>query len=456
MQLAPRPSLLIVDDDVCFVRAAVEIARSVNFDVTVAGTVEQARNRVRQATFDLALVDLVLPDGSGLDLLDQCDIATTQIVLITGQPTVESAIRAFKTPILDYVIKPIEPSRYRELLTNAAKRKTLPPPSASEDAWQGLAGTSSALRAVIEQIKRVGPTDATVLVTGESGVGKELVARAIHDTSGRTGELVCVNCGAVPPDLLASQLFGHERGSFTGAQARHVGYFEQAGGGTLFLDEITEMPVHLQVHLLRALENATIRRVGGTEDIEVDVRVVAATNLPPLKAIAEGKLRDDLYYRINEFPIVVSPLRERAEDIETLANLFLARLNQRYGTRKAFTPAAMEQLRCFAWPGNVRQLRNVVNRAFIMARDDAINEPIEDPRSYEPLAETPGSLTVSVGMTFDDIERRMLFKTLRFFDNDKVRTAQALGVSVKTIYNRLARYQQQPQPGVDVGAASAG
>jgi DNA-binding NtrC family response regulator len=455
MNFSSRPSLLIVDDDICFVRAAVEIARSAEFDVTVAGTLEQARNRVRQANFDLALVDLCLPDGSGLDLLDQCDIATTQVVLITGQPTVESAIRAFKTPILDYVIKPIEPQRYRDLLSSAARRKTLPPPTA-EHAWHGLAGNSAALRSIIEQIQRVGPTDASVLITGESGVGKELVARAIHAMSGRSGEMVSMNCGAVPSELLASQLFGHERGSFTGAQARHIGYFEQAGGGTLFLDEITEMPIHLQVHLLRALENSAVRRVGGSEDIEVDVRIVAATNTPPLRAIAEGKLREDLYYRLGEFPMVVPPLRERAEDVEVLANMFLSRLNQRYGTRKAFTPAAMEQLRCFAWPGNVRQLRNVVNRAFILARDEAITDPIDDPRSYEPLAETPGSLTISVGMTFDDVERRMLFKTLRFFDNDKVRTAQALGVSVKTIYNRLARYQQQPAPEADFGAASAG
>jgi DNA-binding NtrC family response regulator len=215
------------------------------------------------------------------------------------------------------------------------------------------------------------------------------------------------------------------------------------------------MPIHLQVHLLRALENQVIRRVGGTEDIKIDVRIVAATNLPPLRAISEGKLREDLYYRLGEFPMVVPPLRERAEDVEMLANMFLLRLNQRYNTRKGFTPAAMEQLRCFAWPGNVRQLRNVVNRAFILAKDDAISDPIEDPRSYEPLAETPGSLTVSVGMTFDDIERRMLFKTLRFFDNDKVRTAHALGVSVKTIYNRLARYQQQPPADADMGAAGA-
>jgi DNA-binding NtrC family response regulator len=455
MASATRPSLLIVDDDVCFVRAAVEIARTADFDVTVAGSLEQARNRVRQSSFDLALVDLCLPDGSGLDLLDQCDIATTQVVLITGQPTVESAIRAFKSPILDYVIKPIEPARYRELLANAASRKTLPPPTLDK-AWQGLAGNSAALRSIIEQIKRVGPTDATVLINGESGVGKELVARALHEVSGRKGELVSMNCGAVPSDLMASQLFGHERGSFTGAQARHIGYFEQAAGGTLFLDEITEMPIHLQVHLLRALENQKIRRVGGTEDIEVDVRIVAATNLPPLRAISEGKLREDLYYRLGEFPMVVPPLRERAEDVELLANMFLARLNQRYNTRKGFTPAAMEQLRCFAWPGNVRQLRNVVNRSFIMAKDDAITDPIDDPRSYEPLAETPGSLTVSVGMTFDDIERRMLFKTLRFFDNDKVRTAHALGVSVKTIYNRLARYQQQPPADTDMGVASAG
>jgi DNA-binding NtrC family response regulator len=441
MGIAANPSLLIVDDDVGFVRAAAEIARSVHFDITVAGTVEQATARLERGVFDLALIDLSLPDGSGLDLIERVDIARTQVVLVTGHPTVESAIRAFKTPLLDYLVKPIEPIQYRQLLERTAQQRSLPPPSV-EGGWNGLVGNSQALRNIITQIERVGPTDASVLIQGESGVGKELVARAIHAVSGRRGEFVALNCGAVAPELLASQLFGHERGSFTGAQARHTGYFEQAAGGTLFLDEVTEMPIHLQVHLLRALENRVIRRVGGSEDIPVDVRILAATNCPVNRAVSDSKLREDLFYRLGEFPIVVPPLRERPDDVAPLASLFLARLNERYGGKKAFTSAAIEQLSRFPWPGNIRELRNVVGRAYIMARGDTISDPLSDFRITAPLDETPSSITVAVGMTFDEIERRMLMKTLDFFGDDKTRAARALGISVKTIYNRLAKYSQ--------------
>ena len=443
MALTANPSILIVDDDVSFVRAAAEIARSIHYDITVAGTLEQAVARLERGSFDLALLDLSLPDGSGLDLIQHCDIAHTQVVIVTGHPTVESAIKALRTPLLDYLVKPIEPTQYRKLLERAAQQRALPAPTTGEgEGWHGLIGNSDALRHIISQIERVGPTDASVLIQGESGVGKELVARAIHATSGRSGEFVALNCGAVAPDLLASHLFGHERGSFTGASARHNGFFEQAAGGTLFLDEITEMPLHLQVHLLRALENRTIRRVGGTEDIRVDARILAATNTLLTRALGESKLREDLFYRLGEFPITVPPLRERSEDVVPLANLFLARLNERYGAKKVFSAAALERLERFPWPGNIRELRNVVGRAYIMARDHVISDPLTDFRISAPLEETPSSLTVSVGMTFEEMERRLLFKTLQFFNDDKTRTAKTLGISVKTIYNRLARYQQ--------------
>lgn len=450
MALSANPSLLIVDDDVGFVRAAAEIARSVHFDITVAGTLEQATARLERGSFDLALIDLSLPDGSGLDLIERVDIARTQVVLVTGHPTVESAIRAFRAPLLDYLVKPIEPLQYRQLLERTAQQRCLPPPSA-EGGWHGLVGNSPALRAIITQIERVGPTDASVLIHGETGVGKELVARAIHATSVRKGEFFfALNCGAVAPELLASQLFGHERGGFTGAQDRHVGYFEQARGGTLFLDEVTEMPPHLQMHLLHAVENRAIRRVGGSEDIPVDTRILAATGGSVNRAVSDGKLREDLFYRLGEFSIMVPPLRDRADDVAPLASLFLARLNERYGGKKAFTSAALEQLSRFPWPGNIRELRNVVSRAYIMARGDTISDPLSDFRIMAPLDETPSSLTIAVGMTFDEIERRMLIKTLDFFGDDKTRAARALGISVKTIYNRLAKYAQgrAKDPGV--------
>lgn len=435
----PRnPSLLIVDDDAAFVSAAAEIARASDYLVTVAGSVQQGKSRLQRHAFDLALFDLSLPDGSGMDLVEHCDLAQTQIVIVTGHPTVDSVIRALRAPLCDYLVKPIEPVAYRELLSRAAARRpvTIPPVIG----WCGLIGESAALGQIVTQIKRVALSDASVLIQGESGVGKELVARAIHSNSERNGEFVALNCGAVAPDLLASQLFGHERGSFTGANARHIGYFEQARGGTLFLDEISEMPFHLQVHLLRALENKTVRRVGGTEDIDVNARIVAATNYPLGRAVADTRLREDLFYRLGEFVITVPALRERGEDIISLAHLFLTRLNERHGIHKTFTGSALDQLRRYSWPGNVRELRNVVGRAYLMAADTSISDPLLDVRISAPIEDTASSLTLAVGMSLEDIERRMVLKTLKYYNDDKTMAARVLGVSVKTIYNKLARY----------------
>jgi DNA-binding NtrC family response regulator len=431
------PSLLIVDDDGTFARSAACIGRSHGFDTTIAGTLDEARECLGRQPFDLALVDLGLPDGSGMELLAQFDEHGTRVVLVTGCPTVESAIQAVRMPCSDYLIKPVQPEQYQALLRSVAKLHR----GADEDEQPrfGLVGESKATHELIRQIRLVGPTDASVLIQGESGVGKELVARAVHEASARSGPFVAVNCGAVSAELLASQLFGHERGSFTGATGRHTGYFEQAAGGTLFLDEITEMPAHLQAHLLRALEDRAVRRVGGSSEIAIDTRIVAATNRSTSEAIAEGSFRSDVYYRLGEFPLPVPPLRERPEDIVPLAELFLDRMNARSGTRKRFTPAALRQLQRFPWPGNVRELRNVVGRAHISCQGDAIREPLNDVRGGSALRETPGSFTVTVGMSMDEVERRLLTKTLAFYNHDKTRTARALGISVKTVYNRLAR-----------------
>jgi len=436
-----HPKLLIVDDDVSFVRSAAELGRLEGFEITVAADLRQARSRMREATFDLAVIDLSLPDGSGLDLLQDYDALLTTCVLVTGNPTIESAMRAVKGPVFDYIVKPLDPDVYRDLLRSVASTRTLRAPSASPN-WHGLVGTSAALQGVIQQIGRVASSDSSVLIYGESGVGKELVARAIHAVSGREGALVSINCGAVPPDLLASQLFGHERGSFTGATGRHVGYFEQAQGGTLFLDEVIEMPVHLQVHLLRALETGMVRRVGDTRDIPVDARIVAASNRAPARAMQEGRLREDLYYRLAEFLIDVPPLRERPSDIEALAQLFLGSLNARRGTTKGFTPKALEKLRDYPWPGNVRELRNVVGRAYLMEPQGTIGALALELAGERPVEETETTITIPIGMKFEEVERRLLLKTLNYCGNNKTRAARALGISVRTLYSRLEKYSE--------------
>lgn len=431
--MSSNPSLLIVDDDISFVRAAAEIARSLSYDITVAGTVQQAENWLRRGHFDLAVVDLSLPDGSGLELVDTCAVTGTAAVLVTGYPSVETAVEAVRTSLLDYLVKPIEPARYRALLEKVLKQRRLSPPI-PESGWHGLVGASQALGLVITQIRRVAPTDASVLIQGEGGTGKELVARAIHAESQRSGAFVAINCSTLDPELLALQLFGSDT-------PLQPSCFEQASGGTLFLDEVEEIPPSLQSALMQVLETGVIRRQG--RDVAVGARVVCAAH-DRVERSGEGKLRNDLFYRLGEFPLFVPPLRERVDDILPLANLFLSQLNERHGARKSFTGTAIEQLRRFSWPGNLRELRNAVGRAYIMAGGDSISDPLGQIRITVPLEESPSTLTIAVGTTFEEVERRMLMKTLEFFGNDKTKAARALGVSVKTIYNHLAKYQQNP------------
>ncbi|HVF34954.1 MAG TPA: sigma-54 dependent transcriptional regulator [Candidatus Saccharimonadia bacterium] len=440
-------SLLVVDDDSAFLEAVRDYAQLSRFTATTAASLAQARSALRHQRYDLILVDLGLPDGSGFELLDEVDLADRgHFAIVTGHPSVETAVRAVQLPVLDYLVKPLEPARFKELLDRVAANASAPRPGVEAPAGAGeIFGESPALKDILRQIRLVAPTDATVLLAGESGTGKELAARAVHDLSGRSGAFVAVNCGAVTAELLASHLFGHERGSFTGAVKQHIGYFEQAHGGTLFLDEITEMPLALQVHLLRTLESKSITRVGGTREHEIDVRVVAASNRDPQEAITAGALRDDLYYRLVEIPLYLPPLRERGSDVVLLARLFLARLNARYNANRSFSPESEAELKGYDWPGNVRELKHVVQRAFILSEGDAVKIAPLKRRASGPIEHGENTLTFNVGTSFDEMERWMLLKTLAYFNNDKTRTAEALGISLKTIYNRLARYEQHKE-----------
>jgi two-component system, NtrC family, response regulator AtoC len=299
-----------------------------------------------------------------------------------------------------------------------------------------LVGRSAAMKDVYRLIGRVAPTSATVLVTGETGTGKELVAAAIHALSSRSREpFVPVNCGAVSAHLAESELFGHERGSFTGADRTHKGYFEQADGGTLFLDEIAEAPPDLQVKLLRALESAEITRIGGTQPIPVDVRIVAATNRRLSRPGSLGPLREDLFYRLNVFPIHAPPLRERSGDAELLGNHFLAVLNAAEGTAKKLSPAFRERLHQYGWPGNVRELKNVIERAFILAAD-VVDMGLQGPDS----AEVPAP-DAAVDASIADMERALILSTLLRFDGDKRKAIAVLKISMKTLYSRLSDYR---------------
>jgi DNA-binding NtrC family response regulator len=439
MASANSGHVLVIDDNVDFQNITASLAERAHCRMTRATTLREARRLTRVAQYDLILVDLELPDGNGLDLLDDIDLAAHgPIAIVTGYPSVESAARAVRSPAVEYLLKPIAADALTSLLERAHQRAQTRWPAKARE-FGGMVGQGPPMKDLFDRIRRVAPLDVCVLIHGESGTGKELVAHAIHDVSGREGRFVAVNCGAIASELLSSQLFGHERGSFTGALQSHAGYFEQAVGGTLFLDEITEMSPTLQVYLLRVLETRTLMRVGGTREVPVDVRVVAATNRDPQKAVASGTLREDLYYRLSEFPLSVPALRERREDIPLLAQHFLERLNERYGTQRRFSAEAMRQLALRSWPGNVRELRHAVQRQYILTSEEEIGALPEQPvRSAD---EGEGVVRFRVGMTFDDIEREMLLKTLAHFGNNKRQAARVLGITAKTIYNRLLRYR---------------
>lgn len=302
----------------------------------------------------------------------------------------------------------------------------------------GLYGSSAAMQDIYARIGKVAPTAATVLVVGESGSGKEVVARAIHDRSDRARQpFVAVNCGAIPANLIEAELFGYEKGAFTGATRQHRGCFERAEGGTLFLDEITEMAPEMQVRLLRVLETGRFSRVGGEDELRARVRIVAATNRDPRQAVADGHLREDLMYRLAVFPITLPPLREREGDAELIAEHFLAGLNEAEGTCRTFSRQAIATIRAHRWPGNVRELKNAVQRAFILA-DDVVEL---DFAGLECVAPVGDCLQIPVGTPLAEIERRAIYATLDLCEGNKRRCAEMLGVSLKTLYNRLAEYQ---------------
>lgn len=444
---------LVVDDDPGFASALEDFIQAEGLSVTTVSTLEAARRTVRHTLLDILFVDLLLPDGSGLDLINGVDCDRTKIIIITAHPSIDSAVESLRARVFDFLIKPLDIQRLQECLCSLKSvlhehrlgtRWTLPPEEPETRANQFMVGESPAMQKVYDVMHKVAATDITVFLQGESGTGKELAAQAIHKLSSRpTGPFLAVNCGAISATLIGSELFGHERGSFTGANRQHKGFFERATSGTLFLDEISEMPLELQVQLLRVLETGKLLRVGGDREIPVDVRLIAATNRDPEEALIQGKLREDLFYRLNVFPIRLPPLRERGGDITFLANYFLHLLNQQQGAQKRFTAAAIRKLALYSWPGNVRELRNAVQRAFILAHHDS---QIDIIHVADPLEPKPSSnsdpMRLSVGMPIGEAERRLILATLAHFEGNKPSTAETLGISLKTLYNRLKQYQE--------------
>ena len=447
------PLAYIVDDDADF-RSSLEIlVKREGFETTSAASLEGLRSLIHNRLPDVLVVDLELPDGNGLEFVQKESdlLESAEVIILTGHASLDSAVSALRSGALDYLTKPLDRSRLKSVLNHVARTRRLKKEVAGlrhelRDLghFGGMIGRSPVMQKVYDMIARVSPTNASVLITGESGTGKELVAGTIHQLSRRKEKRLCpINCGAVSPTLIESELFGHERGSFTGANRMREGYFELAHEGTLFLDEITEMPMDLQVKLLRVLETSKIMRVGGGEQIEVDVRVIASTNRNPLEAIESGRLREDLFYRLNVFPIQVPPLRERTGDVELLAHHFLEELNREGNTSKTWNHTAVERLKRNPWRGNVRELKNAVSRAYILAGDEKeiIPEAVPAVESSGPQVEGSNSnLVVEIGKSIDEVEKRLILATLEEYGGDKLRAAKTLGISLKTLYNRLSVY----------------
>lgn len=483
------PTALLVDDNENTLSALAELVAAEGFAVSTAPTIDKARGEIARQVLDVVLLDLNLPDGSGMELLDGVveGVRPPAFILITGHASVETAVEALRRGVTDYLTKPLDLTRLREILASIARTSQLPQEIhalKTEMERSGRFGLlvvrAPAMRRTCDLISRIAPSIASVLITGESGTGKDVVARTIHELSRRRhGPFVPVNCGAISPALMESEFFGHERGSFTGADRRHRGVFERAHRGTLFLDEITEMPPELQVKLLRVLETNTFTRVGGEEQISVDVRVIAASNRDVSDAIERQKFRQDLYYRLRVFELPLAPLRERPEDVAGLALYFLEDLGKKEGPRKELTPDALDLLVRYSWPGNVRELRNVMQSAHILASDviDVESLPVEvrtapvAPRATVPAAAARpvaggspvgGSvagggelLQIAVGTPLAEVERQLILATLRRCEGNKSRTAELLGISLKTLYNRLNAYQDVADPAASILADDA-
>lgn len=444
------PLALIVDDEPNTLSALDELVRQEGFETRTAVDLESARAAVAREKPQVILCDLVLPDGQGTELLQEVrESPGTEFILITGNATVETAVETLRLGAYDYLTKPLDKARLKALLacvrrTRRLKREIsgLRQQLRQLGRFGPLVGMSEPMQKVYNLIERVAPTDASVFLSGESGTGKELAASAIHTLSKRSGgPFVALNCGAVSSTLIESQLFGHERGAFTGAVKSHQGCFEQADGGTLLLDEITEMPADLQVKLLRVLETGQVQRVGDSQLREVDVRLISATNRDPQAAVAEGTLREDLLYRLKVFPITMPPLRARLDDVEMLCLYILADLAVVAGERKDIRQDALDRLTAYDWPGNVRQLKNVLRRAFILAEDEITAEHLAD----EVLSRDSGAgqpLLMRVGMSVADAERQLVLATLDHLGGDKPKAADLLGMSLKTLYNRLHKYNE--------------
>lgn len=464
-------TILVADDDATHREVLRTLLEEWGYAVREAVDGEHAVALCREQPFDLVLMDVRMPKKSGLEALKEIKVhnPAVPVLIMTAFSEVAAAVEAIKSGAYDYLTKPLDFEKLKVVLRNVfahvgliRENATLSRSLAATEAQTGMVGRSESMRALWEMVRTIAPTDATVLITGESGTGKELVAKAVHAAGRRArGPFVAVNCAALTESLLASELFGHEKGAFTGADKKHEGHFLKADGGTIFLDEIGEMPLSMQVKLLRVIQEREVLSVGGNKAVPVDVRIIAATNRDLAREVAAGTFRQDLYYRLNVVTLALPPLRERADDIPLLAQYFMARFADKNNKKiKGFTPGAMDRLVRYAWPGNVRELENVIERASILLLGEHISER-ELPERFAPARgdALTDALTTDCP-TLEDVERAVILKTLKRFGGNKTEAAKALGITRKTLHAKLSKYQsaQEDAPegeDEDKGAATS-
>jgi DNA-binding NtrC family response regulator len=438
-------SILLIDDDPEFTAVFSNIIEHLGHHVSISDSVKDAKEWLDLNEFDHLLIDFMLPDGSGLHVFEhvQQKRKIPKITFITGNPEIKSVISDIAGPNVNYLMKPIQREDIEAVLQPKkvkSTEETAPKKVINNMHFDCLIGESELMQELYKMIERVARSDANVMLMGESGVGKELVAQAIHNAANVQGDIIATNCGGFSKELIGSELFGHEKGAFTGAVGQKLGVFERANKGTLFLDEVTEMPLDMQPNLLRVLETKRVSRVGGTQEFPVDCRVISATNRSLEDIASENILREDIYFRLAVFPISIPSLKERKEDISLLAQSFLEQLNTEHGENFAFNATQLNQLSEHDWPGNVRELRHSIHRAFIMSEPGG--KSLDLPSHFDsPFSQRDKSTnTISAGKTIDELERELIYATLAKVDNNKTLAAEMLGISTKTLYNRLHAY----------------
>ena len=451
------PKVLVVDDELHERQGLVELLAVWGYQADTAADGQEALEKSAVLNPAVIVSDLRMPRLDGMELLRRIHETHPGVsfIILTGQGTIEEAVEATKLGAFNFLEKPVDPKRLRIELRNCLERHEserqleVAHRRLREAGILGqLVGRSKKMQEIMSLIQQVAPSRASVLITGESGTGKELAARTIHDLSPRKSRpFVAVNCAAIPETLMESEIFGHEKGAFTGAVERRVGCFELADGGTLLLDEIGEMPVGTQAKLLRVLEDSKVRRLGSKSETSVDVRVLASTNKVPEEAVAKGLLRSDLYFRLNVVQIFMPTLRERPDDLEHLVPALLEDLNRKHGCSvRGVEDDVLQAFRSYSWPGNVRELRNVLERAVVICQGELIRKKDLAPDFGRPAPTgADDGLRLRPGLTVEEAERRLILETLNFSQNNKTRAAEMLGISLKTLHNKLKEYESQPE-----------